>query len=232
MASVSADVRRPRSNLQRPPMTRLAESVRRHPLALTVTAASLILLLIVGLEYGPELGVGEPTVRQSRPIAPPAADDATDPQKISIVDPPRPLPQLAFTDGDGRPLSLADFHGRVVLLNLWATWCVPCRKEMPTLDRLQAKLGGDRFIVIPLSIDRGGTATVKGFYQQVGVKRLGIYLDPSSRVPSLLAAPGVPTTLLIDGRGREVALKLGEAEWDGPQMTDVIRHVIDSEPAR
>lgn len=204
----------------------------RHPLALVATAASLILLLVVGLEYGPELGSGEPTLRQSRPLAPPGADEATGPHKISLFDQPRPLPRISFTDGDGRALSLADFKGRVVLLNLWATWCVPCRKEMPTLDRLQAKLGGDRFVVIPLSIDRGGVAAVKGFYQQVGVEKLGIYLDPSSRAPAMLAAPGVPTTLLIDGRGREVARKLGEAEWDGPQMTDVIRHVIDAEPGR
>jgi thiol-disulfide isomerase/thioredoxin len=213
-------------------MTRLAARLMRHPLALAITAASVVLLLIVGLEYGPELGFGGPAVRQSPAVVPLAADDATDPHKVSIFDQPRALPQIAFTDGEGHALSVADFQGRVVLLNLWATWCVPCRKEMPSLDRLQAKLGGDRFIVIPVSLDRGGAAAVKGFYQQVGVEKLGVYLDPSSRVPSALATPGVPTTLLIDGRGREVARKLGEAEWDGPQMTDLIRHVIDAEPAR
>jgi len=118
----------------------------------------------------------------------------------------------------------------VILLNVWATWCVPCRKEMPTLDRLQAKLGGDDFIVIPLSIDRGGAAAVKRFYQEIGIKKLRIYVDSSSHASHGLGVPGVPTTLLIDREGREVARKLGEAEWDGSAMVSLIQQTIDAEP--
>jgi thiol-disulfide isomerase/thioredoxin len=147
---------------------------------------------------------------------------------ISVFDQPRPLPEIIFADGDGHALSLADFRGRVVLLNIWATWCVPCRKEMPTLDRLQATLGGDQFIVIALSMDREGVPAVKRFYDGLGVSSLGIYVDPSSRVSHALAVPGVPTTLLIDRQGREVARKLGEAEWDGPAMIRLIRQTINA----
>jgi len=114
----------------------------------------------------------------------------------------------------------------VVLLNVWATWCVPCRKEMPTLDRLQAKLGGKDFLVIPLSIDREGVAPVKRFYQELKFEKLAIYVDPSGKGSQALAIPGVPTTLLIDRQGREVARKMGPAEWDGEETLSLVKQTI------
>jgi len=113
----------------------------------------------------------------------------------------RELPDVGFVDGDGRAASLADFRGRVVLLNLWATWCVPCRREMPALERLQAKLGGAEFIVLPLSIDRGGVPPVKRFYEELGLAALGVFVDQSGAATGKLATTGVPTTLLIDREG-------------------------------
>ena len=125
---------------------------------------------------------------------------------------PRPLPPLHFTDAGGRQQSLGDFRSRLVLLNLWATWCAPCRKEMPTLDRLQVRLGGRGFEVVALSIDHKGLAAVRPFYLELGLKALHIYFDQSGSAASLLAAPGLPTTLLVDQEDREIGRLVGPAE--------------------
>lgn len=139
------------------------------------------------------------------------------------LDKPRALPEIRFSDGEGRTLSLSDFHGRPVLLNIWATWCVPCRKEMPSLDRLQALFGTSQLVVLPLSIDRQGTPVVTQFYQELGLKNLGTYVDQSGKAPRDLHVVGVPTTLLIDRDGREIGRKTGALEWDGPEMVILIR---------
>lgn len=165
-------------------------------------------------------------------VRPPAdaAPDSPD-LNLSVVDPPAALPTLEFVDGDGRSMTLGDFRGRLVLLNVWATWCVPCRKEMPTLDRLQAKLGGPDFQVIALSIDRQGMAVVKPFYHDVGLTRLGIYIDQSGKATQLLHAVGVPMTVLIDRHGREVARKMGPAEWDSAEIIAMIRRHLAPPPS-
>jgi thiol-disulfide isomerase/thioredoxin len=116
------------------------------------------------------------------------------------------------------PLTLADFHGRMVLLNLWATWCMPCRKEMPALDRLQAKLGGSSFTVLPLSIDHRGRDVVARFYRELGLKSLSIYVDKSANVSYVANVVGMPTTLLIDVQGRELGRVIGPAELDHAAM--------------
>jgi thiol-disulfide isomerase/thioredoxin len=135
---------------------------------------------------------------------------------------PRPLPELAFVDGKGKPVTLADFRGRTVLLNVWATWCPPCREEMPSLDRLQKSLGGPGFEVVALSIDAGGAPVVERFYKEIGIASLAIYVDSGMRAASQLATPGVPTTLLIDARGRELGRHAGPAQWDSPEALRVI----------
>jgi len=119
-------------------------------------------------------------------------------------DRPADLPDIRFVDGDGRALSLRDFRGRPVLLNIWATWCVPCRKEMPSLDRLQAKFDQTRFLVLPLSIDNRGIPAVKQFFQELGLKSLGTYVDQSGDALGLIGAPGLPTTLLLNSEGQEI----------------------------
>jgi thiol-disulfide isomerase/thioredoxin len=140
---------------------------------------------------------------------------------------PRAVPALAFVDGEGAPKTLADFKGRVVLLNIWATWCVPCRAEMSALDRLQAKLGGPDFQVVALSIDRKGLDVVKPFYAELGLGSLGIYLDRSGSAAHALDTVGVPTTLLIDRDGRELGRKLGPAAWDEPDAVALIQRAIE-----
>lgn len=135
---------------------------------------------------------------------------------------PRPLAAVSFQDGAGRKLALADFKGRVVLLNVWATWCSPCRQEMPTLDRLQSKLGSKDFEVVALSIDRDGPGVVRKFFDEIGVRNLTLYVDPTMKAQSKLELIGVPATLLIDREGREVARYTGVAEWDRPEVIDTI----------
>lgn len=136
---------------------------------------------------------------------------------------PRELANLRFSDGAGRPTSLAAFRGRVVLLNVWATWCTPCREEMPTLDRLQAALGGPGFEVVALSIDHAGLPLVRDFFDRTGIKHLQPYLDTFGDAASNLAVAGVPLTLLIDREGREIGRKLGPAAWDKPRVVELIR---------
>jgi len=135
---------------------------------------------------------------------------------------PRPIAEIAFEDGSGRERALAEFRDKVVLLNVWATWCTPCREEMPALDRLQRKLGGPGFEVVALSIDSGGASAVQGFYDEIGIRSLAIYVDRATRATGSLGVVGIPTTLLVDRRGREIARRTGPAEWDGPEAVRVI----------
>jgi thiol-disulfide isomerase/thioredoxin len=142
---------------------------------------------------------------------------------------PRALLSPGFSDAGGRKLTLDDFRGKVVLLNVWATWCVPCREEMPTLDALQAQLGGEEFIVAPLSIDEGGLPPVKKFYDEIGIAHLGIYLAESIRAQFALGVFGLPTTMLIDRDGREIARLVGPAEWDSPEMIAFLQPIMAKE---
>ncbi|MDQ6680032.1 MAG: TlpA family protein disulfide reductase [Pseudomonadota bacterium] len=138
----------------------------------------------------------------------------------------REIGPFRFSDESGAEVSLAGFRGRVVLLNVWATWCPPCREEMPTLDRLQAALGGPNFEVVTVSIDAEGLSVVQTFFRQIGVKHLHPYIDSFHEVGDL-GAMGVPLTLLIDRRGREAARKIGPATWDDPDVMATIRRSID-----
>ncbi len=139
---------------------------------------------------------------------------------------PLTIPQFAFEDAAGQRRSLADFRSRYVLLNVWATWCAPCREEMPALARLQRKLGGPQFEVLALSIDSGGAPAVKQFFAEIGVEGLAIYVDRSLQVYSALRVLGVPTTVLLDPEGREIARHVGPAEWDGAQAMQSIQRLM------
>ena len=145
------------------------------------------------------------------------------PQKFIIYETPAPVPAVAFIEADGRPRSITDFKGKVVLLNIWATWCVSCREEMPTLDRLQAKLGGADFEVVALSIDRAGAEAVRSFYDEFRIERLALYIDDSGKANRTLGIFGLPTTLLIDRNGQEIGRLIGPAVWDSPEMIAFIQ---------
>jgi thiol-disulfide isomerase/thioredoxin len=137
--------------------------------------------------------------------------------QFSPLDTPRPAPELAFTSRDGTPLRLADFRGRVVLVNLWATWCGPCVREMPSLDRLQAQFG-DRLLVLAISEDRGGAHVVDPFLEKLALAHLAIFLDASSAAQQAFKVRGLPTSFLINRDGRILGSLEGGAEWDAPDM--------------
>ena len=139
---------------------------------------------------------------------------------------PETLPRVTFRDAAGRERTLADWHGKVVLLNLWATWCLPCRKEMAALDRLQGELGSDAFEVLAVCVDRAGLPGARKFLAENGVARLALYADATQRLASSLRATGLPATLLIDGEGREIGRLLGPAEWDGPDAKRLIHTAL------
>ena len=145
---------------------------------------------------------------------------------MRLHDEPRPMLSPPFVDGEGRNLKLDDFSGRVVLLNIWATWCVPCREEMPTLDTLQARLGGDDFHVLPLSIDRGGLPVVRHFYGEIGIQNLGLYLAEDIRAMAALAVAGLPTSILVDRQGRELGRLVGPSEWDSVENMAMFQTII------
>lgn len=151
------------------------------------------------------------------------------PDGFAVHDSPRSIPEIPFEKDDGEAMTLADFRGKVVVLNLWATWCPPCRREMPTLDALQAKLGSQRFEVVALSVDRAGPSIVREFFADEGVEHLALYIDTSARALSRLGVPGIPTTLVLDTEGREIARLTGEADWATPEMLDYFRDLIDKQ---
>lgn len=142
---------------------------------------------------------------------------------------PQTLPEVTFRDASGAERSLEDWRGKVVLLNLWATWCAPCREEMPALDRLQARLGGEEFEVVAASIDKGDADKPRGFLEDHGIENLALYHDPSGRLGTNLNAYGMPTTLLIDRQGREIGRLVGPAEWDSPEAVALVEAAIGGE---
>ncbi len=163
-------------------------------------------------------------------VRPAAAEGATG-FRFTPYPAPRPLPGLSFLDAQGHATGLAAFRGKVVLLNIWATWCAPCVHEMPTLNKLQQRLGGPEFQVVPLSVDRGGVFTVRSFYQDHFIDHLPIYVDPTTRVLDALGILGTPTTMLIDRQGREIARTLGPQDWDQPSVIAQLRRYM-AQPAR
>ena len=144
---------------------------------------------------------------------------------------PVALPDIAFKDGKGNPVTLADWRGRVVLINLWATWCAPCRKEMPSLARLQSMLGGDDFEVLAISVDRKGAEASAKFLSETGAENLALYVDETFKVARDLKAPGLPVTILVDRQGREIGRVTGPAEWDSEDALALIGAVIEDRAA-
>ncbi len=139
---------------------------------------------------------------------------------------PLDLPEIAFADKDGKPKSLGDFSGKVVLLNIWATWCLPCREEMPALDKLETKLGGKDFEVVAVNIDKSGSDKAAAFLSETGATHLALYTDPSGKLFSTLKTVGMPTTLVIDRNGKEIGRLIGPADWASPEAFAVIEAAI------
>lgn len=139
---------------------------------------------------------------------------------------PTALPEASFNDPAGKPIMLASFKGKIVLVNLWATWCVPCRKELPDLDRLAGELGSDKFEVVAISLDRGAPDKPRKLLDDMKLSRLKLYHDPSARLGFTWKAVGMPVTLLLDREGREIGRLVGPAEWASEDAKRLITAAI------
>lgn len=149
---------------------------------------------------------------------------------VGVSDASKPPPVIAFAGSDGQALSLSDFKGKTILVNLWATWCVPCRQEMPALDKLQAELGGADFQVVAINVDTRNPDKPKAWLQENGIKNLTYYADPAGKLLQVLQKSGhvvgLPTTFLIDASGCEIALLKGPAEWASPDALAFVRTAL------
>ena len=146
-------------------------------------------------------------------------------KKLSFSDPVA-VSDKAFTDPDGGDFSLADFQGKHVLVNFWATWCAPCRKEMPMLSELQTEFGGDAFEVVTIATGRNSVPGIRKFFEEIGVDNLPLYLDPKQKLARDMAVLGLPITLILDPEGREIARMRGDAEWNSDSAKAIIRALI------
>jgi thiol-disulfide isomerase/thioredoxin len=195
-----------------------------QPIWRRAAALGFISLIAIAVVYGTTRHGGKetgdsgecgPAAAMASRLAPLAVGDVA---ALTMAKTPRLTTELTFNAPDGRPISLSDFRGRTVLLNLWATWCVPCRLEMPALDRLQAKFGGSQFEVVAINIDTARLERRQAFLTEAGVKSLAFYADPKADVFQTLKRAGkvvgLPTTILIDPKGCELGSMAGPAEWD------------------
>ena len=168
-----------------------------------------------------------PAVELAKKLAPLARGEVA---AVNVAKSPLRLPDLSFQDASGKPMTLARWRGRTVLLNLWATWCVPCRKEMPTLDALQGKLGGPGFEVVTVNIDTRDPEKPKVFLKQIGIEKLAYYADPEAKTFQDLKAVGrafgMPTTLLVDPHGCELGTIAGPAEWSSEDAVKLIQAAL------
>ena len=147
-------------------------------------------------------------------------------EQFNLNTPPLPVPETRFRDASGKAVSLADFRGRVLLVNFWATWCAPCVQEMPSLDRLQADMGGKDFAVLAINEDRTGADVATPFLDKHGWKNLSVNVDDKMALARALGVRGMPSSFIIDRDGRIVGMLTGAAEWDSADAKALIRHYL------
>lgn len=147
-------------------------------------------------------------------------------EQFTLNDPPKPAPDTAFLNDAGKEVTLADFRGRVVLLNFWATWCEPCVRELPSLDRLQGAMGGDDFTVLAVNENRAGAEAAKPFMKKLGLKRLTVNVDRKMALARALGLRGMPATYLIGRDGKVLGSLTGIAEWDEADAKALIRYYV------
>ena len=216
------------------PSTEPYYTVRRRRIVAVVTWAGVAVLAVLAGVYGmgrlrsnPAAAACAPAVETARRIAPLAHGEVA---ALAVAHTPFLVPDLAFKDAEGHDHKLGDWRGRTVLLNLWASWCVPCRKEMPALDALQADLGGDKFEVVAINIDTRDAAKPLAFLKDTGVTHLAFYSDQSAKVFQELKlagkAFGMPTTLIVDRSGCEIGAIAGPAEWASPDGVKLVSAAI------
>jgi thiol-disulfide isomerase/thioredoxin len=173
-----------------------------------------------------------PAVATAKRIAPLAHGEVA---ALTMASAPLKLPDLVFEDAEGKPKRLSEWQGKTVLVNLWATWCVPCRKEMPALERLQSKLKGPNFEVVAINIDTRDPEKPKNFLKDANLTSLGYFNDQKAKVfqdlKAIGRALGMPTSVLVDGKGCEIATIAGPAEWDSDDAVKLIRAALQPQAA-
>jgi thiol-disulfide isomerase/thioredoxin len=159
------------------------------------------------------------------------ADEPSDGTVASFqpVDPPFELPGVTFSDATGRPVALADFTGKVVLLNLWATWCPPCVRELPSLDRLADRLAGESFAVVTLALDSGGAAVAAPYFERLGIEHLTLYVDPARAIGEALPDDVLPASYFLDRQGRVVRFLRSYVDWDDPRADALVADLVAAE---
>lgn len=151
-----------------------------------------------------------------------------DMRKLVFAQAPEAVPDVGFDLADGAgTASLADWQGKYVLLNFWATWCAPCRKEMPTLAALQGEFGGDRFEVLTLATGRNNPVAITRFFDEIGVDNLPRHQDPKQALARRMAVLGLPVTILIDPEGREIARLIGDADWYSDSARAIVAALLE-----
>ncbi len=211
----------------------MSQKSRNLPkLAAALVAAAVLVVAGIYLIVGPlgKSGGGEEAGAGAVPNPHYAALQAAATGEVAAFVPAKtlkPVPDVVFQDGEGKPVKLSDFRGKTLLLNIWATWCAPCREEMPELDRLQGEMGGDAFQVVALSVDKTGLEQARDFLDNtVKAEHLALFNDPKASANFQLRAVGLPTTLLVDPQGREMGRIAGPAPWDGKQAQALIRAAL------
>lgn len=201
--------------------------------AVAVVAAIAAVYGIAGFQRNADAKVCQAALTTARRIAPLTRGQVA---AISAATKPLKLPNLSFVDGSGKTRRLADWRGRTVLLNLWATWCVPCRREVPSLNVLEHKLGGPRFQVVAVNIDTRNTERPKTWLKQVGADTLAYYADPSAKVfqdlKTVGRAAGLPTNILVGPKGCEIAYMAGPADWSSPDALKLIEAAFSTGTAK
>lgn len=204
----------------------------RYLIPAVVAAVIIIAVAVVasgGKQDAAPVAETAPTTEESAEKT--AAESAADLNKSTVADfvwheTPQPVAQTVFNDASEAELTLDRFKGKVLVVNFWATWCAPCVKEMPTLDALQAKLGGDDFAVVAISQDRDGAKVAKPFADKNGWKNLAFYVEKMGKFARDAQLRGLPTSLVVDKSGKEVGRIEGEVEWDSPEMEKILRDLI------
>ena len=184
----------------------------------------------IALRNNTELATAPAAAPAAAPKQAAAKQEAAEPvdlSKLKYLETPVPAAATAFTDAAGATHTLAEFKGKVLVVNFWATWCAPCVKEMPTLDALQATLGGDTFAVLAINQDREGQKVAAPFIAKNEWKNIALYVEPSGRFMKDARLNGLPTSLLIDKNGNEVARLEGTTAWNAPEVKAEIQKLIE-----
>src|SRR5712672_2842302 len=214
--------------------TPVAAPTRRIPLAIgaVLIGGAIGFGAVYGIGGLKHASSGDPACRAAvdtaQRIAPLAHGEVA---ALTMATTPLRLPDLAFEDADGRPKKLSDWRGKIVLVNLWATWCVPCRKEMPALDSLETKLGGKDFEVVAINIDTRDPEKPKNFLKEANLTKLAYFTDTKAKVfqdlKNIGKALGMPTSVLIDGQGCEIGTIAGPAEWASDDAIALIKAAVE-----